>query len=177
LESIAVTKEDLDNDPNHYIVPYKNDSNRTKPEGEDTMDCSELVCRYLQRIGWSSKVKWLNTKALYNFAEAHPKWLKKQEKDYKPKIGDIFLWKKDSGMGHTGVVIEYDESTDAVTTIEAISEGEYKTTRGDNSGHPGYRFKGVIKWRWSKRIGSHLIGNRRTCRFYTPKVHHLTMDK
>ena len=36
--------------------------------------------------------------------------------NYIPKPGDIFLWRR-----HTGVVIEYDEQNDIVTTIEAIS--------------------------------------------------------
>ena len=109
---------------------------------------------------------------MYDHAEKHPEHLQKHEsKEYKPKVGDIFLWKRNSGMGHTGVVVAYDESTDSVTTIESISEGEYGARTGDNSGHKGYHFKGVIKWKWTKRMGSHLIehGDGKNCRFYTPK--------
>ena len=174
LNSIAITKENLDNNPNYYKVYYKNDvttplrTAQTKLD-ESNLDCSELVCRYLQKIGWSEEVKWLNTKGLYDYAEKYPSSLEKHEsKDYKPSIGDIFLWKRDSGMGHTGVIVNYDETNDAVTTIEAISENEYPSRKGDNSGHKGYRFKGVIKWKWSKRLGSHLLGSSHVCRFYTP---------
>ena len=151
LESIAVTKDDLGKDSNYYKVSYKNDTTtKTRTAltkvGEKNLDCSELVCRYLQKIGWSKDVKWLNTKGLYNYAEKYPEHLEKQKKDYKPQIGDIFLWKKDSGMGHTGVVVKYDETTDSVTTIESINENEYpsRVARGENSGHGGYNFKGVI---------------------------------
>jgi len=182
LTTLAVTKEDLDTNPNYFKVPYKNDvttATRTAMTeiGEETLDCSELVCRYLQKIGWSKKVEWLNTKGLYDHAEKHPEHLQKHEsKEYKPKVGDIFLWKRDSGMGHTGVVVAYDESTDSVTTIESISENEYPSIKGDNSGHEGYHFKGVIKWKWTKRMGSHLLENKNICNFYTPnklnKINH-----
>ena len=178
LTTLAVTKEDLDTNPNYFKVPYKNDvatATRTAmtEKGEEALDCSELVCRYLQKIGWSKKVKWLNTKGLYYYADKFPEHLKRHESlDYKPKIGDIFLWKKESGMGHTGVVIEYNESTDSVTTIESISENEYpsRISKGENSGHEGYNFKGVIKWKWNKRTGRHLLSHKSgICRFYTPK--------
>ena len=181
LTTLAVTKEDLDINSTYFKVPYKNDvatATRTAmtEKGEEALDCSELVCRYLQKIGWSKKVKWLNTKNLYNYAEKHPEHLQKQNKKYRPKVGDIFLWKRNSGMGHTGVVVAYDESTDSVTTIESISEGEYRAGIGDNSGHKGYHFKGVIKWKWSKRMGSHLLENKNICNFYTPnklnKINH-----
>lgn len=31
-------------------MKYANDSNRTSESGENTMDCSELVCRYLYEL-------------------------------------------------------------------------------------------------------------------------------
>ena len=142
------------------------------------MDCSELVCRYLQKIEWSSNVKEMNTALLYNYAEAHKEWLVKQDKEYKPKIGDIFLWKNNSGMGHTGVVIDYNADTDEVTTIEAIKE---QGKRG--RGHDSYNFSGVVLWIY-KRANFHLIGhhgetksNPKTCRFYTPKIHYSKAKK
>lgn len=179
LESIAVTKADLDKDPNYYKISYKNDlttATRTAmtDKGEENLDCSELVCRYLQKIGWSKDVKWLNTKGLYYYADKFPEHLERHDSlEYRPKKGDIFLWKKESGMGHTGVIVDYDKTTDSVTTIESISENEYpsRTNRGENSGHEGYNFRGVIKWKWNKRTGRHLLGHKSNiCRFYTPKL-------
>ena len=92
LTTLAVTKEDLDKNPNYFKVPYKNDvatATRTAitEKGEEALDCSELVCRYLQKIGWSKKVEWLNTKGLYNYADKLPKHLERHESlDYKPKM-------------------------------------------------------------------------------------------
>lgn len=39
-----------------------------------------------------------------------------KESGYKPKAGDIIIFK--NGISHTGIVIDYDEETDRVTTIE-----------------------------------------------------------
>ena len=55
LTTLAVTKEDLDTNPNYFKVPYKNDvatATRTAitEKGEEALDCSELVCRYLQKL-------------------------------------------------------------------------------------------------------------------------------
>ena len=164
-------KESLDKKPNSFTIPYANDTNRTKESGTNTMDCSELVCRYLNKIEWSKNVKDMNTALLYQYAINHSDWLEKHEKDYLPETGDIFLWKNNKGMGHTGVVISYDLTTDEVTTIEAINEKSY-----EGSGHEDYKFSGVVKWTY-KRNNYHLIGhhgsktNLMTCRFYTPKVH------
>ncbi len=167
-----------------YKVTYKNDDDRISEKGENTMDCSELVCRYLQKIEWSKKVMGGNTRILYEFAEKYPIYLQKHDDlDYKPQIGDIFIWKSSSGMGHTGVIIDYEEIPNkdneiegVVTTVEAISSSEIpygmekKLTMG-----------GVIKLKW-KKDSYHLLDHKVTaqrspCRFYTPLIHYSKADK
>lgn len=185
LETLAVTKANLDSKPNYYKVSYAQESgskahlrSELTDDALNKMDCSELVCRYLNKIGWSSDIKKYTTLDLKNLSNKHPEWLEKQDKDYKPKLGDIFLWR--THKGHTGVIVDYNEATDSVTTIESISENEYQSRNflGENSGHEGYDFKGVIKWKWNKRTGRHLTGHKSNdCRFYTPKVHHTKNSK
>ena len=59
--------------------------------------------------------------------------------DFKPERGDIFVWRKSNGVGHTGIVYEYDESTDLVTILEAIGRtgavGESQQVK--NGGYSG----------------------------------------
>uniref|UniRef100_UPI0040484501 CHAP domain-containing protein n=2 Tax=Flavobacterium sp. TaxID=239 RepID=UPI0040484501 len=165
----------------NYKVLYSQLGDRVSKEGEDVMDCSELVCRFLQKIEWSSKVKNMNTSALFNFAKNNPKWLEKHDSiDYIPLVGDIFIWKNDAGSnGHTGVVVEYDKNTDVVTTIEAIHfpEQPYGATKSID-------LQGVVKLKW-KKLGKHLTNHptktkrytASTCRFYTPKIHFTKQDK
>ncbi|WP_160557807.1 MULTISPECIES: CHAP domain-containing protein, partial [unclassified Apibacter] len=122
--------------------------------------------------------------------------LKHDDINYKPQKGDIFIWKnKSGGMGHTGVIIDYEEkkikrkneegkeveeTLEIVTTIEAISSSE--TPYGMSS---KLIMGGVIKLKWLRK-SNHLIGHPlkngkghevSPCRFYTPKVHFSKADK
>lgn len=82
-------------------------------------------------------------------------------------------------MGHTGIVIDYNEITDIVTTIEAISSNE-RPEGLDKS----IKLQGVVKLKW-KRLSKHLMNHpvrtvsyiASSCRFYTPKVHFSKQDK
>ncbi|MBI1648240.1 CHAP domain-containing protein, partial [Capnocytophaga sp. 051621] len=176
LLSKAITQEDVLKGV-RYKVPYANDGNRTHPEGENTMDCSELVCRFLYQIEWCSEGWPGNTFILYDFAEKYNEYLTKHDDiSYKPEKGDIFLWRNTNGMGHTGIVIDYDENTDVVTTIESISSKE--TPEGINK---NIVMKGVTQLKW-KRLSMHLLSHpntngKSTCRFYTPKEHFSKVDK
>ncbi len=180
LESIAIDQE-LAEEKSNYKVLYSQIGDRTSQQGEDVMDCSELVCRYLKKIEWSSKVLSMNTSALYNYAKNNSKWLEKHDStSYKPKVGDIFIWKNDAGSnGHTGVVISFDKTKDIVTTIEAIQSIETPEDMGKE-----IQLQGVVKLKW-KRMSKHLINHpvrttrytASTCRFYTPKVHYSKQDK
>lgn len=181
----AISQDDVANGTD-YTVPYVNDESRVSASGENSMDCSELVCRYFAKIEWCSKGWAGNTAVLYDFGEDYKEYLVKHDSlDYKPKIGDIFLWKNlNGGMGHTGVVIDYDEENDVVTTVEAISSKEQPY--GLNK---SISMKGVTKLQW-KRDAKHLISHPLTkknksggtddlssCRFYTPLFHHSKVDK
>ncbi|MCP2027216.1 putative chitinase [Flavobacterium sp. HSC-32F16] len=180
LESIAIDQK-LADDKSNYKVLYSQDGDRTSQQGEDVMDCSELICRYLQKIEWSSQVLSMNTSALYTYAQNNSKWLEKHNStSYKPKVGDIFIWKNDAGSnGHTGVVVSYDKTKDVVTTIEAIKSLEKPEDIDD-----AIQLQGVVKLKW-RRLSKHLMNHpvrtstytASTCRFYTPKVHYSKQDK
>lgn len=180
LKSISITQDELD-DGVAYKVPYKQDANRVDVSGEDTMDCSELVGRYMAKIEWCSKPMGWGTAFMHSFAEKHPEWLAKHDDtDYRPEKGDIFLWANLSGgSGHTGVVVDYDPVNDVVTTVESISSNEKPYGKDDK-----LAFKGVTEMKF-KRDNYHLLGHTTTkgtqkftpCRFYTPKVHMSVKDK
>ncbi|MCD8418545.1 CHAP domain-containing protein [Tenacibaculum finnmarkense genomovar finnmarkense] len=162
LKSKAINKQDFDAGT-PYVVSYKQEFGKEsnlrveKTElGLSKMDCSELVCRYLNKIGWSKNVKWLNTSGIINYAVKNVSKLEKVEDLI---AGDIFVWK-----GHTGVVIEV--IGNKVVTIESISEVS-------NSRHKGYDFDGVIEWGY-ELDGGHLKGSKRSASlyFFRPKKHY-----
>jgi hypothetical protein len=188
LETLHITMQER-NDGKSFKVSYGHED-RIKKSGEDEMDCSELVSRYLQKVEWSSKVPYLVTWSLYDVAIKHPEWFEKHDSiDYKPKKGDVFLWKSLNGkMGHTGVVVDYNSTTDIVTTIESITGKSVANEKSKAFDGKEYRFNfgGVIKCVW-KRNEYHLLSHttknksgevyRSSCRFYTPKVHFSKEDK
>ncbi|MBU2952132.1 hypothetical protein KO493_15635 [Tamlana agarivorans] len=166
--SISIKEEQLrKNAETKYIVGYKQESGKDankrvdwSKEGIQNMDCSELVCRYLHKIGWSKEVKWLNTKGILSYAAKHPDKLEENTGD--PKIGDIFVWN-----GHAGVVKKYFSSSKNVLTIEAISEKSY-------SWHEGIYFNGVVEWLYEKDK-NHLKDNIVTGKiihYFTPRKHY-----
>lgn len=181
----AISQDDVANGV-AYKVPYENDQNRTLATGENTMDCSELICRYLAKIEWCSKGWAAGTAVLYDYAQDKLSYLVKHDSlTYIPQVGDIFIWKNLSGgMGHTGVITGYDEENDVVTTIEAISSKEqpFGLSRSIS-------MKGVTELKW-KRNAKHLFSHPLTktnknggtdsltsCRFYTPISHYSKVDK
>ncbi|MCC9063482.1 PAAR-like protein [Flavobacterium piscisymbiosum] len=181
----AISQDDVANGV-AYKVPYENDQNRTLATGENTMDCSELICRYLAKIEWCSKGWAAGTAVLYDYTQDKLSYLVKHDSlTYIPQVGDIFIWKNLSGgMGHTGVITGYDEENDVVTTIEAISSKEqpFGLSRSIS-------MKGVTELKW-KRNSKHLLSHPLTktnknggtdsltsCRFYTPMSHYSKVDK
>ena len=174
LDSIAIPQERADKKSNYKVLYVQEGGKLRTSDSEESLkysDCSELVCRYLQKIGWSEDVKHLNTSALNKYSIKNPNLLIKQDENYIPKIGDIFLWVNHAGSnGHTGVIVGYDKANDVVTTIESINfkERPYGTSKSID-------LQGVAKLKW-KRTSRHLINHptktsRYTadpCRFYTP---------
>lgn len=118
------------------------------PEALLKMDCSELVGRYLAKVGFiSDGVLAKDTEALLSYANYNPTMLPRVTT---PQAGDIFIWRY-NGHGHTGIVKSYDPSTGNVATLEAISESA-------NSSHPGVDFHSTIEHTYG--IGSsHLSGH------------------
>ncbi len=175
LDSIAINQEKAGVKSNYKVLYVQEGPKLRTSDSDEALkysDCSELVCRFLNKIGWSKKVKHLNTSALYSFAQKNPNLLEKHDKDYVPQKGGIFLWANKAGSnGHTGIVVDYDSKIDVVTTIEAINfkERPYGATSS-------IKLQGVVKAKW-KRKSSHLMSHplittryeAHPCRFYSPK--------
>ena len=183
LESICIPIESIEHTKTVYKVPYRQDQNRIKESGTNTMDCSELVGRYAAKIEWSKKPKGWTTADMIEYAQNYPEWLiKHKDADYIPQRGDIFLWRGKSG--HTGVVIEYDEENKIVTTIEAISSTVNKEYPINNHNKfsvlkEDINLRGVIKMKF-KKDGPHLLGHpskRGKCYFYSFAVHYSNKNK
>ena len=186
LESICIPLEQVGKAK--YKVPYVQDHNRIQESGAKTMDCSELVGRYAAKIEWCKTPKGWTTYDMIDYTEKNPKWLiKHNDPNYTPKRGDIFLWRRSSGGGHTGVVIQYNPEKKIVTTIEAISSYVNDEKPLDASGKEysdKRKLLGVIKMNFSLN-GKHLLGHDRQkkkgskgfCYFYTFAVHYSKHQK
>ncbi len=165
-ESIAITETQLKANPKTpYIINYNQESGkeghlRTEQteKGIAKMDCSELVCRYLQKIEWSENVEYITSNGLVDYAAQHPDKLIVNNGN--PKVGDIFAWR-----GHTGIIKSYDSSTKKIVTIESIREKSY-------SWHEGIFFKGVVIWTYTKDL-NHLKSKKgKKVHYYTPINHY-----
>ncbi|WP_233266077.1 CHAP domain-containing protein [Myroides fluvii] len=119
---------------------YKKDSNRTSLKYKDIkeVDCSEFVCIYLHLLGLTKDVAWLTTGDMVSEGAflkngSYKKLLNEGcsieqvdgkdgvfDPNFEPQPGDIFVWRKDGGDGHTGIVYDYDSTTEMVTILEAI---------------------------------------------------------
>ncbi len=106
-------------------------ANRTSLDSVGTaeMDCSEFVSRFIQKACGLEKVPDYSTALMNNwienkkFGDNNLEYLKGSDdenfKDIQP--GDVFLWRTTS-VGHVGVVVTYNSTTDLVTVMEAIGE-------------------------------------------------------
>jgi hypothetical protein len=103
------------------------------------MDCSEFVSRYLKNVDVYDDIPYLTTetmttKSLTNEQikrltpeqkKAHEQFVSKMESVYPPNQGDIFVWrgpKNGKETGHTGIILEYDESNRIVYVMESIGK-------------------------------------------------------
>ena len=102
--------------------------NRTGMSAEalQKMDCSEFVCRFLQKVCGLTNVPNKTTADIASFIDKESdmiEFIEGSEKENFRSIqtGDIFLWRRNDGTGHTGVVVSYSSTNDLVTVMEAIS--------------------------------------------------------
>ncbi|GGX17537.1 hypothetical protein [Aquimarina muelleri] len=167
-EDLAITEAELRSDHNtSYKVKYphpweygKKLRAKNTEESLEYMDCTELVCRYLNKIEWSEDIKIINSSEFKTYATKHPDKL--MINNDSPKKGDIFAWN-----GHAGIVKSYNSTTKKVTTIESISEQSY-------SWHEGIKFDGVVIWTYDKDK-NHLRDNKKKgkiIQYYTPLKHY-----
>lgn len=103
-------------------------------ESLEFMDCSEFVARYLQTIGIATPRTSFNTSGMTSERVFRDSIKRYGGIDYKVSYvlgsnfkgftdireGDIFVWKKDNGDGHTGIVKSFDAATRRVVIVEAI---------------------------------------------------------
>ena len=162
-------------------VTYSQESNSGKSKGLRTdindrglakMDCSEFVCRYLHKLGITNNVKVAVTSNMTSESSFQKKIGSKRiklvgtSKSFKPRKGDIFVWRTSSG-GHTGIVYSYNSSKDLVTVLEALggSGSADETTNKENGGHTG---KGVTRTSIYKRTGKALFGHKGFIGYFRP---------
>jgi len=136
----------------------------------EQMDCSELVCRFLQLACGLDYVPNLTTADFADIAKIGcNEYLQyvvgsKQDTHTDIKPGDIFLWRTESGGGHVGIVKDY--SNDVVTIMEAISSSGSREESKYNSG----ACKGCIRESKYSRLGNALVNHDGWKGYFRPIV-------
>ena len=136
----------------------------------EQMDCSELVCRFLQLACGLDNVPNLATADFADIAKIGcNEYLQyvvgsKQDTHTDIKPGDIFLWRTESGGGHVGIVKDY--SNDVVTIMEAISSSGSREESKYNSG----ACKGCIRESKYSRLGNALVNHDGWKGYFRPIV-------
>ncbi|MGQ7946608.1 hypothetical protein [Flavobacterium sp. WC2509] len=150
--------------------------NSLSEKGLKGLDCSETVSIYLTKLGITTNVKELNTGVMTTQKDFR-KAIDSENidfvsgsasKDFKPKRGDVFVWRRLDGVGHTGIVYDFDEKTDLVTILEAIGYiGSADETTNNNNG--GYSGKGSSRTAVYKRTGKALLNHAGWKGYFRPK--------
>lgn len=150
--------------------------NSLSEKGLEGLDCSETVSIYLTKLGITTGVKEINTGIMttqkdfrnaidsenIDFIEGS------DSNDFKPSKGDIFVWRRSDGVGHTGIVYSFDEETDLVTILEAIGNvGSADETTNKNNG--GYSGTGSSRTAVYKRSGKALSKHAGWKGYFRPK--------
>lgn len=150
--------------------------NSLSEEGLKGLDCSETVSIYLTKLGITTSVKEINTgimttqKDFRNAIDSENIDFVSgsDSEDFKPKRGDIFVWRRSDGVGHTGIVYEYDEKSDLVTILEAIGNvGSADETTNNSKG--GYSGTGCSRTAVYKRSGKALASHKGWKGYFRPK--------
>ncbi|WP_281309764.1 CHAP domain-containing protein [Flavobacterium flavigenum] len=150
--------------------------NSLSEKGLEGLDCSETVSIYLAKLGITTSVKEINTGVMTNqkdFRKAIDSEnidfiTGSDSNDFKPSKGDIFVWRRSDGVGHTGIVYSFDEETDLVTILEAIGNvGSADETTNKNNG--GYSGTGSSRTAIYKRSGKALSKHAGWKGYFRPK--------
>jgi hypothetical protein len=131
------------------------------------MDCSEFVSWYLYNLGITTDVKAISTLDMTDEVKFQNAIGNKKIEfvdgsdgiDFIPQKGDIFVWRMSNGKGHTGIVLDYDKSKDAVWVVESIGN----TCAADeafNKKNGGYGVCGVSRKAIYRRYGIDTDKNR-----------------
>ncbi len=108
------------------------------------------MCIYLYLLGLTKDVAWLTTGDIVSEGAflkngSYKKLLNEGcsiehvdgkdgvfDPNFEPQPGDIFVWRKDGGDGHTGIVYDYDSTTEMVTILEALTNSADMDTHVNN---------------------------------------------
>jgi hypothetical protein len=157
-------------------IPYSQTGERAKlsPEGLKNLDCSETVGIYLHKLGVMPTLVAIHT-GLMGSESDFRKAIGSENIDFvpaskdpgfKPKRGDIFVWRK--GVGHTGIVFNYDAAKDLVTILEAIGNVG-SADEATNRTNGGTAQKGCSRTAVYKRAGKALNAHGGWIGYYRPK--------
>ncbi|WP_445709996.1 hypothetical protein [Flavobacterium sp.] len=159
-------------------IPYSQSGERASlsSTGLENLDCSETVGIYLHKLGVMPSLVAIHT-GVMTTQSGFRSAIGSNNIDlvsgsdattFKPQRGDIFVWRKSDGVGHTGIVYEYNETTDFVTILEAIgSIGSADESTNKNNG--GYACKGSSRTAVYKRTGGALAGHSGWKGYFRPK--------
>ena len=150
-------------------IPYSQDGERASlsNQGLKNVDCSETVGIYLFKLGVMPTLVAINTGLMTteaNFRKAivsnNINFVPGSDKlDFKPQRGDIFVWRKPNTTdGHTGIVYNYNETTDLVTILEAIGNIG-SADEATNKANGGFALKGCSRTSVFKRTGKALASH------------------
>ena len=157
-------------------IPYSQTGERAslQPEGLKNLDCSETVGIYLHKLGVMPKLVAIDTSLMTNethfrnaIGTANIDFLPGSDKpNFKPQRGDIFVWRK--GVGHTGIVYDYNPASDLVTILEAIGNVG-SADEATNRNNRGEARKGCSRTAIYKRAGKALAAHGGWVGYYRPK--------
>ncbi len=150
--------------------------NSLSKEGLKNLDCSETVAIYLHKLGVMPNLKILYTGTMTtekDFQNAvgskNIELISGSDKEnFKPQKGDVFVWRKSNGVGHTGIVYHFDEKKDLVTILEAIGKvgsADEKTNK-NNGGYTGTNCSRTAVY---KRKGKALFSHSGWVGYFRPK--------
>ncbi len=158
-------------------IPYSQTGERAKlsPEGLKNLDCSETVGIYLHKLGVMPTLVAIHTGLMLtendfrNAIGSNDIDFVPGSKDpgFKPRRGDVFVW-RNKGVGHTGIVYNFDAAKDLVTILEAIGNvGSADEATNRTSG--GTAQKGCSRTAVYKRAGKALNAHGGWIGYYRPK--------